>query len=233
MLILKLISFYSCKFHENPRKKVSLSFLGNFYEFYPHRHDRVRDVNANFLRQACRDVKLEPELLSIETNQFRFSGNVSDRARLDIAARGLWGPFQRTFFDVRIFHPNCPSYKSKEITDLYKLHEGQKIREYGNRVTQLEKASFTPLVYSTHGGTAPQADIFNRRLAKLIAEKRNEEYSDVISHLRTHVRFTLLRSVLVALRGVRGRTYKQPKTPLAFLEFGLIPDVESYEGPLL
>ncbi len=127
---------------------------------------------------------------------------------------------------------NCPSYESKKISDLYKLHEGQKIKVYGNRVTQLEKASSTPLVYSTHGGTAPQADIFNRRLAKLIAEKRNEEYRDVITHLRTCVRFTLLRSVLVALRGVRGRSYRQPKTPLSFVEFGLIPEAESYDGPL-
>ena len=103
---------------------------------------------------------------------------------------------------------------------------------YGNRVTQLEKASFTPLVYSTHGGTAPQAETFNRRLAKLIAEKRNEEYRDVITHLRTCVRFTLLRSVLVALRLVRGRSYRQPKTPLSFVEFGLIPEAESYDGPL-
>ncbi len=63
----------------------ALSCKKGGYSIY--RHDRVRDINANFLQQACQDVKLEPELLPIETNQFRFSGNVSDKARLDIAAR--------------------------------------------------------------------------------------------------------------------------------------------------
>ena len=205
----------------------ALSCKKGGYSIY--RHDRVKDVNAEFLRQVCKDVKLEPELLPIETEQFRFSGNTSERARLDIAARGLWGPFQRTLFDVRIFYPNCQSYKNKNIGDLYKMHKHQKMQEYGNRVTQLEKSSFAPLVYSTHGGTAPQAVAFHKRLAKLIAEKRNEKYEDVISHMRTRLRFTLLKSVLVSLRGIRGKQHRA-KTPLMSLEFGLIPEVYSYEG---
>ena len=192
-----------------------------------YRHDRVRDENGKFLRQVCQDVQIEPGLLPIKANKFESSGNTSDSSRLDIAARGLWGPFQRTLFDVRIFHPNCDSYRSSDITDLYKLHENQKIREYGNRVAQIEKASFTPLVYSTHGGMSIQAERFYKRLAKLISEKRKESYDDVIRHLRTKIRFTLLKSVLVSLRGVRGRHHQRQETPLSFVEFGLIPEMKS------
>ena len=162
-------------------------------------------MNAEFLRQACYDVQLEPGLLPIENNEFRVSGINTDKARLDISARGLWSPFQKTMFDVRIFHPNAKSYKSKSLPALYKLHEKQKKRDYGDRVTQREKASFTPLVYSTHGGMATEAEKFHKRLGKIISEKRKERYSDVVSHMRVKLRFTLLRSVLVSLRGTRGR----------------------------
>ncbi len=117
---------------------------------------------------------------------------------------------------------------------LYKLHENQKKRDYGDRVTQREKASFTPLVYSTHGGMAAEAKKFHKRLGKIISEKRKERYSDVISHMRVKLRFTLLRSVLISLRGTRGRTRQANNytTPLACLEFGLIPEVSSYESPM-
>ena len=115
---------------------------------------------------------------------------------------------------------------------MYKLHETEKIRQYGNRVTQVEKASFTPLVYSTHGGMAPQTERFYKRLSKLAAIKRKENYADVIGHFRTKIRFTLLRSVLVSLRGVRGRYYHQREIPLSVMEFGLIPGMESYEAEI-
>ncbi|MCP3679780.1 MAG: hypothetical protein GY782_05735 [Gammaproteobacteria bacterium] len=72
------------------------------------RHNRIRDVNANFLRQVCHNVVTEPELLPVESANFQsVQGIQSDKARLDISATGLWGPFQKTMFDVRIFHPHA------------------------------------------------------------------------------------------------------------------------------
>ena len=99
------------------------------------------------------------------------SGNTAERARLDISDRGLWGPFQRTIFDFRIFHKNTDSYKEKEISSSYKLHENVKRRDYEQRVTQVEKSSFTPLVYSTTGGMGPLATVSQLRVASLVAEK--------------------------------------------------------------
>ena len=78
---------------------------------------------------------------------------------------------------------------------------------------------------------ADEAIKFHQRLAKLISEKKKERYEDVIDHMRVKLRFTLLRSVLVSLRGARGRE-KHQTTPLNYLEFGLIPEVNSYESPL-
>ena len=108
------------------------------------------------MRQVCHDVQVEPELIPVESSDY-VGGNTSEKARLDISARGLFGPFQKTFFDVRVFHPNAPSYKSREISQLYLTHEKMKCKDYEQRVVQVEKASFTPLVYSTHGGMAGRA----------------------------------------------------------------------------
>ena len=49
------------------------------------------------------------------------------------------------FFDVRVFHPNAPSYRGQS---LYRRHEREKKREYGDRVREIEHASFIPLIFS-------------------------------------------------------------------------------------
>ena len=76
--------------------------------------------------------------------------------------------------DVRIFHPNADSYKNRNIDALYLHHEDAKRKDYEQRVLQVEKCSFTPLVYSTTGGMAPRATNFHQRVAKMVAEKRQE-----------------------------------------------------------
>ena len=103
------------------------------------------------------------------------------------------------------------------------------MNKYNERVLTVEKGSFTPLVYTTFGGWAPQAVRYHKRLAKLIANKRNEEYHHVINHIRTRIRFSLLRSVLIAIRGERGKK-QPPSQPLASVSFNMIPEAVSYES---
>ena len=103
------------------------------------------------------------------------------------------------------------------------------MRKYNARVLTVEKGSFTPLVYTTFGGWAPQASRYHKRIAGLISRKRNEEYRDVISHIRTKVRFALLRSVLVPVRGEWGIKGQRPK-PLSAVSFNMIPEAMSYES---
>ena len=64
----------------------------------------------------------------------------------------------------------------------------------------------------------------------LIAEKRNERYNDVMAHLRTELSFTMLRSVLISIRGARGKKIKGPKTPQAYLSYNLIQERTNYES---
>ena len=86
----------------------------------------------------------------------------------------------------------------------------------------MEKGSFTPIVMSTFGGMGQEAEKFHRRLAQLISEKRNESYSDILNFIKTRLRFCLLKSVLISIRGIRGKTYMENITPISNLAFNLI-----------
>ena len=103
---------------------------------------------------------------------------------------------------------------------LYQLMENKKKAKYNERILQVEKGSFTPIVGSTFGGWGKEATKYHKRIASLLAEKKNERYADVMSHLRTCLRFCVLRSVLVAIRGVRGKS--REAAPLSSLSFNLI-----------
>ena len=71
---------------------------------------------------------------------------------------------------------------------------------------------------------------FIRRLAALIATKTKEDYSQVICNIRTRLRMDIMRSVLVAVRGVRGKAKKAWPAPISSVSFNLIPDEKSFEG---
>ena len=119
-------------------------------------------------------------------------------------------------------HPNSPSYRDKDISQVYRQHEREKKRTYNERIIQVEKGSFTPIVMSTFGGMGVEAERFHKRIAELIAVKRNETYSSVINYIRTRLRFCLLKSVLTSLRGIRGRSSHDKPSPASSLSFGLI-----------
>ena len=183
------------------------------------RHNGIRDLEGELMKEVCRDVKIEPELLPIGEREM--SGNTSDKARLDVSGVGVWGSHERTFLDIKVFHPNCASYVDKDIDQLYVQHENMKKRDYRERVLNVEHGSLTPIVFTTSGGAGPEANKHHKRIAQLMALKKKGEYSVIIQYIRTRLRFNLLRSILVAIRGERG---KRPKSgPISSIDFGLIP----------
>ena len=189
------------------------------------RHNRIRDLEADLMKEIGHDIKIEPELLPLETDKDR-RGNNKDKARLDVSGVGVWGSYERTFLDIRVVHPNAPSYINKPIKKIYETHEKEKKRAYNERVIQVEKGSFTPIVVSTFGGMGAEAERYHKRIATLISEKRNERYSDVLNYLRTRLRFSILRSVLTAVRGVRGKSSKETTTPISEISYNLIAQYE-------
>ena len=84
---------------------------------------------------------------------------------------------------------------------MYTSHENEKKTEYLHRVLQVEKANFTPLVFSTSGGMGREADKFIRRVAEQMSVKRKEKYCTVVSFIRRRYRLDLLRTCVISMRG--------------------------------
>ena len=138
------------------------------------RHNEVRDITATLLTEVCHGVTTEPHLqpLSGESLSHR-SANTQDGARLDVAMYGFWGGrFEKAFIDVRIFNPSAQSNRHASLSSVYRKHEQEKRREYDQRVREIEHATFTPLVLSTTGGMGRAATTFYKRLASMLAEKK-------------------------------------------------------------
>ncbi len=155
----------------------------------------------------------------------------ADGARLDIVATGLYGKNEKTFMDVRITHPNAPSNITTPVDKLLLKNEAEKKTKYGSRVTNTERASFIPLVFTTAATTAPECNRFHKRLAELISNKRKESYSNTIKYIRTRISFAMLKSILVSIHGVREKYGKKGPVirNVSEVAFGLIPTEDSYE----
>ena len=99
---------------------------------------------------------------------------------------------------------------------MYQAHEREKKTEYNARVLEVEKASFTPAVLSTSGGMGGEMDKLVRRLAMKISNKRGERYSDTVGFIRRRIRFDLLRTCVISLRGFRKGSAPEKITNLDF-----------------
>ena len=182
------------------------------------RHNAVRDTTHKLLTEICKDVRSEPALQSATGEDLPAGSNRSDGARADVSALGLWAPLTRAFFDIRVFNPQAPTNWSKQIPQMYTHHENLKKREYNARIIQIERASFTPLVFSCSGGMSNETDKFIKHLSLKISEKKQEEYSQVVAFVRRRLRFDILRSCVISLRGERA-SFKSQK--MENLDYGL------------
>ena len=75
---------------------------------------------------------------------------------MHVAATGIFSPIERTFFDVKVTHPNAPSSSSIPLNKLYVKHETEMKVQFEERFIQVEKGSFFHLFFSTSGGTVSQ-----------------------------------------------------------------------------
>ena len=138
-------------------------------------------------------------------------------ARLDVRARGFWSWQQDAYFDVRITHPAASVLSRSQALSQLKSHERNKKNQYASRVVNVERGSFTPLVFSTYGFSGPETTQFLKSLASLFVERHTElKYPLVMGILRTRLSFCLLRWAVTCFRGCRG-SYGKRRQPNSFL----------------
>ena len=194
------------------------------------RHNSLRNAEAKLMEEVCHDIRIEPSLLP--TAQEMVQGTAADGARCDVSARGVWNRYDKTFFDILVTHPNAESHIQKPLSRLYKDCETLKKRKYSDRVMNIERATFTPLVFMTTGGMSKECDRLNKRLAELIATKRKQKYCHVVADIRTRLRFSLLKATTIAIRGYRhGRVRNEEEIEVDMdVAFNLIPEEAAYEA---
>ena len=125
-----------------------------------------------------------------------------------------------TYIDVRVLHPNSQSDAEKPLLSMYRCHEEEKKTKYLHRIIQVEKANFSPFVVSTTGGIAPEATSFLKRLAQKLSSKLNQSYPNIMGYLRRKLRFELLKTTLMAVRGFRkNRTVQISDLDLNLIEY--------------
>ena len=165
-------------------------------------------MTASWLHEVCHDVAVEPPLQPLNDETLvPASANRRDHAWADICARGFWNRQQSAFFDIRVFHPNAPCYCQTQVGSLFRIHELEKKREYGDHVRNVESASFTPLVFSTFGGLGREASIFCSCIADLLAIQHATQYSQMLSWMWCTISFSLLQSAILAIQGSRTLTF--------------------------
>ena len=167
---------------------------------------------------VSKDVVSEPPLLPITNEDLPRGTTLKNDARLDISCRGFYSALDKTFLDIRVLHPNSQSNAKKPLAAMYKAHENEKKTKYLHRIREIEKANFTPFVMSTTGGLAPEASCFVKRLASKISQKLSQPYSSVLSYTRRKLRFELLKTTLMALRGFR----KSKSVQISDIDFNLL-----------
>ena len=63
------------------------------------RHNRIRNLEAELMREVCNDVKIEPHLIPLASDNL-VNGNTAKSARLDVSGIGIWSPMEKTFLDI-------------------------------------------------------------------------------------------------------------------------------------
>ena len=168
------------------------------------RHNEIRDLTTDMLREVCPSVSVEPSLLPLRGEQFDNQSTSTDiGARLDIAADNFWEAGRRTFFDVRVFNPLATTYQKKSLKSCYSSIERDKIRKFDERIREVEFGLFSPLVFSTTGGFGPVCSIVYKKLATLLSAKHHKPYNTLINYIRCRISFFLIRSSVLCIRGTR------------------------------
>lgn len=124
------------------------------------RHNEIRNITANMMREVCPDMGIEPTLQPVTGEHFQHrTVNCEEGARLDVVAQNSWSKdIDRVhYFDVRVFNPYAPSYRNSTLAQCYRKNELEKKRSYKEQVWEIEHGSFTP--FSIARGTSPATTI--------------------------------------------------------------------------
>jgi hypothetical protein len=107
------------------------------------------------------------------------------------------------YFDIKVVSPYSRSYSRLTTASLFRMAENAKMREYAERIRDVEHGDFNPVVFTTAGGMAPQCQMVIKKLSAALSDKQGVPKSVVTGWLRCRLSFALLRTTLLCVRGTR------------------------------
>ena len=169
-----------------------------------HRHNEIRDITSEILKEVCPNVVTEPMLTPLTGEQLQYAtSKKADNARADVSAKDFWIKGQVAYCDVRVFNPIAKCHLNQSLSSVHRRNEAEKKRQYNQPILQVEHGSFTPLVFSCFGGMSRECSRFFSQAADHLASKRNLSKSSTSSWIKARLNFALLRSCLLCIRGSR------------------------------
>ena len=93
------------------------------------------------------------------------------------------------------------SYSCFTLSQCYVVNEQEKHHAYDEHIREVERACFSPLVFSASGGMGPSATTVYSKLASMLADKWDWPYSPCMFWLCCRLCFSLLRSAIMCIRG--------------------------------
>ena len=163
---------------------------------------------AGFLTEVCHNVGIEPPLQPLTGKHLTLrSANKEDGACLDIVADNFWGR-DHVIYDIRVFSPFAQSHPNTLLSQCYKKNEQEKKRAYHQRVREVEHQ-----VFSTSGGMGPTANVVNKRISSMIAQKHDKMYSKTLHCIRCKLSYSPLCSAIMCIRGARSSIHHPIQHP--------------------
>ena len=115
---------------------------------------------------------------------------------------------------------NAESQRDLPTAVIFHRHQREKKRSYNQRCMAVENGTFTPLVFGTNGGVGSECSMFLATLAEKLSVVRGEDVNVTMEWLRAKLRFEVLRSALLCVRGSKKAWYKKDEVKIS-QDFGL------------
>ena len=123
------------------------------------RHNDVRDLIAKLMSEVCYNVQVEPHLQPLSGKSLHYKSAVHEAdARVDIRAAGFWN-CRATIVPFLMLECLMLSLRATSllVSSNFSKIRGRKRRAYEECIREVERGSFTPLVFSSSGAMGKAA----------------------------------------------------------------------------
>ena len=107
-----------------------------------------------------------------------------------------------------MFNPFACSYSHSTLPRCYVVNEQEKRRAYDEHICEVERACFSPLVFSASGGMGPSVTPVYSKLASMLVDKWTGLIVVACFGYVARLCFSLLRSAIMCIRGHRSVAHR-------------------------